>query len=132
MSITDPLADLLTRVRNGQAANKVNVKMPSSKLKVSVCKVLKQEGYIEDFSVSQATNNKQILDVALKYYQGTPVIESIQRVSKPGRRVYKGSEDLPSVLGGFGVAIISTSKGLMTDKDAREGGHGGEVICTVS
>jgi small subunit ribosomal protein S8 len=132
MSITDPLADLLTRVRNGQAANKVNVKMPSSKLKVSVCKVLKQEGYIEDFSVSQATNNKQILDVALKYYQGTPVIESIQRVSKPGRRVYKGSEDLPSVLGGFGVAIISTSKGLMTDKEAREGGHGGEVICTVS
>ncbi|MEI6354717.1 MAG: 30S ribosomal protein S8 [Methylococcus sp.] len=132
MSITDPLADLLTRVRNGQSANKVNVKMPSSKLKVSVCKVLKQEGYIEDFSVSQATNNKQILDVALKYYQGTPVIESIQRVSKPGRRVYKGSEDLPSVLGGFGVAIISTSKGLMTDKEAREGGHGGEVICTVS
>ena len=132
MSITDPLADLLTRVRNGQAANKVNVKMPSSKLKVSVCKVLKQEGYIEDFSVSQATNNKQILNVALKYYQGTPVIESIQRVSKPGRRVYKGSEDLPSVLGGFGVAIISTSKGLMTDKEAREGGHGGEVICTVS
>ena len=132
MSITDPLADLLTRVRNGQAANKVNVKMPSSKLKVSVCKVLKQEGYIEDFSVSQATNNKQILDVALKYYQGTPVIESIQRVSKPGRRVYKGAEDLPSVLGGFGVAIISTSKGLMTDKEAREGGHGGEVICTVS
>ena len=132
MSITDPLADLLTRVRNGQAANKVNVKMPSSKLKVSVCKVLKQEGYIEDFSVSQATNNKQILDVALKYYQGTPVIESIQRVSKPGRRVYKGSEDLPSVLGGFGVAIISTSKGLMTDKEAREGGHGGEVLCTVS
>jgi small subunit ribosomal protein S8 len=132
MSITDPLADLLTRVRNGQSANKVNVKMPSSKLKVSVCKVLKQEGYIEDFSVSQASNNKQILDVALKYYQGTPVIESIQRVSKPGRRVYKGSEDLPSVLGGFGVAIISTSKGLMTDKEAREGGHGGEVICTVS
>jgi len=132
MSITDPLADLLTRVRNGQSANKVNVKMPSSKLKVSVCKVLKQEGYIEDYSVSQAENNKQILDIALKYYQGAPVIESIQRVSKPGRRVYKGSEDLPSVLGGFGVAIISTSKGLMTDKEAREGGHGGEVLCTVS
>jgi len=132
MSITDPLADLLTRVRNGQAANKVHVQMPSSKLKVSVCKVLKQEGYIEDYSVSQAENNKQILDIALKYYQGAPVIESIQRVSKPGRRVYKGSEDLPSVLGGFGVAIISTSKGLMTDKEAREGGHGGEVLCTVS
>ncbi|HAZ40885.1 MAG TPA: 30S ribosomal protein S8 [Methylococcaceae bacterium] len=132
MSITDPLADLLTRIRNGQSANKPTVSMPSSKLKVSVCRVLKQEGYIEDFAVKESENNKSVLDVSLKYYQGQPVIESIQRVSKPGRRVYKGADDLPKVLGGFGVAIISTSSGLMTDKEAREGGHGGEVLCTVS
>ena len=132
MSITDPLADLLTRVRNGQSANKTTVSMPSSKLKVSVCRVLKQEGYIEDYSVKATENNKSVLDIALKYYQGQPVIESIQRVSKPGRRVYKGADELPKVLGGFGVAIISTSRGLMTDKEAREGGHGGEVLCTVS
>jgi small subunit ribosomal protein S8 len=132
MSITDPLADLLTRIRNGQSANKPTVSMPSSKLKVSVCRVLKQEGYIEDYAVKETENNKSVLDVALKYYQGQPVIESIQRVSKPGRRVYKGADDLPKVLGGFGVAIISTSSGLMTDKEAREGGHGGEVLCTVS
>lgn len=132
MSITDPLADLLTRIRNGQSANKPTVSMPSSKLKVSVCRVLKQEGYIEDFAVKESENNKSVLDVSLKYYQGQPVIESIQRVSKPGRRVYKGANDLPKVLGGFGVAIISTSSGLMTDKEAREGGHGGEVLCTVS
>ena len=132
MSITDPLADLLTRIRNGQSANKPTVSMPSSKLKVSVCRVLKQEGYIEDFAVKESENNKSVLDVSLKYYQGQPVIESIQRVSKPGRRVYKGADDLPKVLGGFGVAIISTSSGLMTDKEAREVGHGGEVLCTVS
>ena len=132
MSITDPLADLLTRVRNGQSANKPTVSMPSSKLKVSVCRVLKQEGYIEDYAVKESENNKSVLDVSLKYYQGQPVIESIQRVSKPGRRVYKGASDLPKVLGGFGVAIISTSSGLMTDKEAREGGHGGDVLCTVS
>ncbi len=132
MSITDPLADLLTRIRNGQSANKPTVSMPSSKLKVSVCRVLKQEGYIEDYAVKETENNKSVLDVSLKYYQGQPVIESIQRVSKPGRRVYKGADDLPKVLGGFGVAIISTSSGLMTDKEAREGGHGGEVLCTVS
>ena len=95
MSITDPLADLLTRIRNGQSANKPTVSMPSSKLKVSVCRVLKQEGYIEDFAVKESENNKSVLDVSLKYYQGQPVIESIQRVSKPGRRVYKGADDLP-------------------------------------
>ena len=132
MSITDPLADLLTRIRNGQSANKPTVSMPSSKLKVSVCRVLKQEGYIEDYAVKETENNKSVLDVSLKYYQGQPVIESIQRVSKPGRRVYKGADELPKVLGGFGVAIISASRGLMTDKEAREGGHGGEVLCTVS
>ena len=132
MSISDPLSDLLTRIRNGQSANKTAVSMPCSKLKVSVCRVLKQEGYIEDFAVKEVENNKSILDISLRYYQGKPVIESIQRVSKPGRRVYKGADELPKVLGGFGVAIISTSRGLMSDKEAREGGHGGEVLCTVS
>ena len=131
MSITDPLADMLTRVRNGQSAGKTEVSMPSSKLKVSVCKVLQREGYINDYSVSEE-GAKAKLRIVLKYYKGQPVIESIQKVSKPGRRVYRASDDLPSVLGGFGVAVISTSKGVMTDKDAREGGHGGEVLCTVS
>jgi small subunit ribosomal protein S8 len=105
--------------------------MPSSKLKSSVCSLLKQEGYIEDYNV-EAEGAKSKLTVHLKYYKGLPVIESIQRVSKPGRRVYKSANDLPSVLGGFGVAVISTSKGLMTDKDARQSGQGGEVLCTVS
>lgn len=131
MSISDPLADLLTRIRNGQAANKPTVSMPSSKLKVAVCQVLKEEGYIEDYSTRDVENHKVLLDVALKYYQGKPVIEAIQRVSKPGRRVYKAADDLPKVLGGFGVAIVSTSRGLMSDKAARAQGHGGEVLCTV-
>lgn len=131
MTMTDPLSDLLTRVRNGQRASKASVTMPSSKLKSSVCSLLKQEGYIEDYKV-EAAGAKSKLTVHLKYYKGLPVIESIQRVSKPGRRVYKSANDLPSVLGGFGVAVISTSKGLMTDKDARQSGQGGEVLCTVS
>jgi small subunit ribosomal protein S8 len=131
MTMTDPLSDLLTRVRNGQRASKASVTMPSSKLKSSVCSLLKQEGYIEDYNV-EAEGAKSKLTVHLKYYKGLPVIESIQRVSKPGRRVYKSANDLPSVLGGFGVAVISTSKGLMTDKDARQSGQGGEVLCTVS
>ncbi len=131
MTMTDPLSDLLTRVRNGQRASKASVTMPSSKLKSSVCSLLKQEGYIEDYKV-EAEGAKSKLTVHLKYYKGLPVIESIQRVSKPGRRVYKSANDLPSVLGGFGVAVISTSKGLMTDKDARQSGQGGEVLCTVS
>ena len=131
MTMTDPLSDLLTRVRNGQRASKASVTMPSSKLKYSVCSLLKQEGYIEDYKV-EAEGAKSTLTIHLKYYKGLPVIESIQRVSKPGRRVYKSANDLPSVLGGFGVAVISTSKGLMTDKDARQSGQGGEVLCTVS
>lgn len=131
MSITDPLADMLTRIRNGQSAGKAEVGMPSSKLKVSVCNVLKQEGYIEDFAVTQE-GTKASLNVVLKYYKGKPVIESIQKVSKPGRRVYRAADDLPSVLGGFGIAVVSTSKGVMTDKSARESGQGGEVLCTVS
>lgn len=131
MSMTDPLADLLTRVRNGQRANKSTVSMPSSKLKVSVCALLKNEGYIEDFGL-ESNGPKSMLTIKLKYFKGLPVIESIQRVSKPGRRVYKASNELPSILGGFGIAVISTSKGLMTDKDARQSGQGGEVLCTVS
>ena len=131
MSLSDPLADMLTRVRNGQAANKTHVKMPSSKLKLSVCAVLKEEGYIEDFSVVHC-ESKADLTINLKYFKGNPVIESIQRVSKPGRRVYKAASEIPSVLGGFGVAIVSTSKGVMTDKKARQDGHGGEILCVVS
>jgi small subunit ribosomal protein S8 len=131
MSISDPLADMLTRLRNGQSAGKEEVRMPSSKLKVSVCNVLKQEGYIKDYSVVQ-DNAKAELTVQLKYYKGSPVIDSIQKVSKPGRRVYKAADELPSVIGGFGIAVISTPKGVMTDKEARESGHGGEVLCLVS
>jgi small subunit ribosomal protein S8 len=131
MSMTDPLADMITRIRNGQASGKAEVKMPSSKLKVSVCGVLKEEGYIEDYAV-EGNPGKPLLSVILKYYKGRPVIESLQRVSKPGRRVFKSRDNLPVVLGGFGVAIISTPKGVMTDKAAREGGHGGEVLCLVS
>jgi small subunit ribosomal protein S8 len=131
MSMTDPLADMITRIRNGQAAGKTEVTMPSSKLKVSVCRVMKDEGYIEDYSV-QENVGKAELTVALKYYKGQPVIESLQRVSKPGRRVYESKDRLPVVLGGLGISIISTSKGVMTDREAREGGHGGEVLCVVS
>lgn len=131
MSMTDPLADLLTRVRNGQAANKSHVSMPSSNLKASVCQVLEKEGYIDGYTVDK-TGAKATLTIALKYFKGQPVIDTIDRVSKPGRRVYKSSSEVPHVLGGFGIAIISTSKGVMSDKDAREGGHGGEVLCTVS
>jgi small subunit ribosomal protein S8 len=131
MSITDPLSDLLTRVRNGQAANKPYVTMPSSKLKVALCSVLKREGYIEDFS---ETGNmaKANLQVYLKYYKNLPVINNIQRISSPGRRIYKSSSQLPSVLGGFGIAIVSTSRGLLTDKEARQSGLGGEILCAVS
>lgn len=131
MSMTDPIADMLTRIRNGQSAAKKEVTMPLSKLKKSVAVVLKNEGYISDFS-EQDIDGKPALNITLKYFQGKPVIEKIDRVSRPGRRVYKSNSDLPKVLGGLGVAIISTSAGLMTDRAAREAGHGGEVICTVA
>jgi small subunit ribosomal protein S8 len=131
MSLTDPIADLLTRIRNGQHAHKEYVAMPSSKLKISVCEVLKQEGYIEDISLTEV-ESKPTLSVKLKYYNGNPVIENIQRVSKPGRRIYKGANEIPTVLGGFGIAIVSTAKGVMTDRAARESRHGGEILCTVS
>lgn len=131
MSMTDPIADMLTRIRNGQTAEKVEVGMPSSKLKQSMAKVLKDEGYISDYSV-QETDGKETLVIALKYYAGKPVIEKIQRVSRPGLRSYKGAQKLPKVIGGLGIAIVSTSRGVMTDRAARAAGYGGEVLCIVS
>ena len=131
MSMTDPIADMLTRIRNGQTARKVDVTMPSSRLKAAIAEVLKEEGYIGDFSV-QDIDGKPALKVALRYYQGRPVIERLERVSRPGLRVYHGKDELPKVMGGLGVAIVSTSKGLMTDRAARAAGHGGEVLCYVS
>lgn len=131
MSMTDPIADLLTRIRNGQKARKVAVAMPSSTKKVAICEVLKSEGYIEDYSVEN-NGNKAELSVNLKYYEGQPVIERIKRVSRPGLRIYKSSDDLPKVLGGLGVAIVSTSQGVMTDRQARANNQGGEVLCLVS
>jgi len=129
--MTDPIADMLTRIRNGQAARKAEVRMPSSKLKAAIARVLKDEGYIEDFSVTEE-DGKPVLTVRLKYYRGEPVIERIERVSKPGLRVYRGREELPRVMGGYGIAIVSTSKGVMSDREARKAGHGGEVICIVA
>jgi small subunit ribosomal protein S8 len=129
--MTDPIADMLTRIRNAQMADKVAVTMPSSKIKVSIAKVLKDEGYIDDFAVRD-NGGKPELDIALKYYAGRPVIERIERVSKPGLRVYKGTDDLPRVMNGLGVAIVSTPKGVMTDRKARASNVGGEVLCVVA
>ena len=131
MSMTDPVADMLTRIRNAQMAEKVSVSMPSSKLKVAIAKVLKDEGYIDDFAIRE-NGAKPELDIALKYYAGHPVIERIERVSKPGLRVYEGKDDLPRVMNGLGVAIVSTPKGVMTDRRARAGNMGGEVLCIVA
>ncbi len=130
MSMTDPVADMLTRIRNGQAANKESVKLPSSKLKKAIANVLKDEGYITDFSIQEKSSHRE-MTVVLKYYNGSPVIEEVKRISKPGLRIYKSKDELPKVLGGLGIAIVSTSKGVMTDRAARAIGHGGEVICTV-
>jgi small subunit ribosomal protein S8 len=130
MSLQDPVADMFTRIRNGQSAKKVAVKMPSSKLKIAIAKVLKDEGYIEDFAVS--ADVKAELEVTLKYFQGKSVIETIDRVSRPGLRIYKKRGELPKVMGGLGVAIVSTSKGLMTDRAARKVGIGGEIIGYVA
>ena len=130
MSMSDPIADMLTRIRNAQMVEKVGVSMPSSKVKVAIAKVLKEEGYVEDFSVS--TEAKATLEIQLKYYAGRPVIERIQRVSRPGLRVYKGSSDIPTVMNGLGVVIVSTSKGVMTDRKARANGVGGELLCVVA
>ncbi|MGH8193937.1 MAG: 30S ribosomal protein S8 [Woeseiaceae bacterium] len=131
MSMTDPISDLLTRVRNGQKARKVSVAMPSSKAKVAVAKVLKDEGYITAYSTAD-DGNKSELTIELKYFEGAPVIERIERVSKPGLRIYRRQQELPKVLGGLGVAIVSTSAGVMSDRQAREKGIGGEVLCIVS
>jgi len=131
MSMTDPLADMIIRMRNGQAAGKSEVIMPSSKVKTAVCRVLKDEGYILDYQVSQSAGKAE-LRVQLKYYKGQPVIEQFERISKPGCRMYRSKDKLPTILGGLGTAIVSTSKGVMTDKEARDGGHGGEVLCLVS
>ena len=131
MSMSDPISDMLTRIRNAQMAEKQSVSMPSSKLKVAIAKVLKDEGYIDDFAVRE-NGAKPELDIALKYYAGHPVIERIERVSKPGLRVYKGKDDLPRVMNGLGVAIVSTPKGVMTDRRARAGNMGGEVLCIVA
>jgi small subunit ribosomal protein S8 len=131
MSMTDPIADFLTRIRNGQRSGKPEVGMPASRIKLALAKVLKEEGYIDDFAVVDDAG-KSTLTVRLKYYQGRPVIDRLERVSRPGLRVYKGKDDLPRILGGMGVAIISTSRGVMTDREARAGGHGGEVLCIVS
>ncbi len=131
MSMSDPIADMLTRIRNGQQAQKTQVAMPSSKVKVAIAKVLKDEGYIEDYSVKQ-NGAKAELEVTLKYYAGRPVIERIERVSRPGLRIYKSSDKLPRVMNGLGVAIVSTPRGVMTDRAARAGRVGGEVICYVA
>lgn len=130
MSLQDPVADMFTRIRNGQAAKKVAVKMPSSKLKIAIAKVLKDEGYIDDFVV--IGDVKAELEITLKYFQGKSVIETIDRVSRPGLRIYKKRGELPKVMGGLGVAIVSTSKGLMTDRAARKVGIGGEIIGYVA
>ena len=131
MSMSDPIADMLTRIRNAQLSEKQSVVMPASKLKAAIAKVLKDEGYIEDFAVRDASGKPQ-LEISLKYYAGHPVIEKIERVSRPGLRIYKPSREIPQVMNGLGVAIVSTSKGVMTDRKARGLGVGGEVLCFVA
>jgi len=129
--MTDPIADLLTRIRNGQSATKTEVSMPSSRLKCAIAQVLKDEGFITDFSTADE-DGKPVLTVVLKYYDGKPVIEMIRRASRPGLRLYKGKSDIPSIQNGLGVAIVSTSRGVMSDRQARAAGEGGEVLCVVS
>ncbi len=131
MSMSDPIADMLTRIRNAQGVNKTIVAMPSSKLKVAIARVLKDEGYIEDFSVADQSGKPE-LRIELKYYAGRPVIERIERVSRPGLRIYKGKTEIPSVMNGLGVTIVSTPKGVMTDRKARATGTGGEILCYVA
>lgn len=131
MSMSDPIADMLTRIRNAQLAEKLSVAMPSSRVKASIAQVLKDEGYIDDFKV-RYEDGKSTLEIALKYYAGAPVIEKIERVSRPGLRIYKGRDDIPKIMNGLGIAIVSTSKGVMTDRKARATGIGGEVLCIVA
>jgi small subunit ribosomal protein S8 len=131
MSMSDPIADMLTRIRNAQSAKKVTVSMPNSKIKVGIASVLKDEGYITDFRVNE-NDGKPNLEVTLKYFEGRGVIDSIKRASRPGLRIYRRKDELPRVLDGLGIAIISTSRGFMTDVAARDAGHGGEIICYVA
>ncbi|HWI13669.1 MAG TPA: 30S ribosomal protein S8 [Burkholderiales bacterium] len=131
MSMSDPISDMLTRIRNAQKSEKQSVAMPASKLKASIAKVLKDEGYIEDFAV-RPNEGRPELEISLKYYAGRPVIEKIERISRPGLRVYKPSREVPKVMNGLGIAIVSTSKGVMTDRKARGMGVGGEVLCIVA
>jgi small subunit ribosomal protein S8 len=131
MSMSDPIADMLTRIRNAQMVNKLSVSMPASKLKGAIANVLKDEGYIEDFAVV-ANDGKPTLKISLKYYAGRPVIELLERISKPGLRVYKSGQNIPKVMNGLGVTIVSTSKGVMTDRKAQAAGIGGEVLCVVA
>jgi len=131
MSMTDPISDMLTRIRNGQKARKVSVSMPASTVKTAIVGVLKEEGYISDFETAGEGAEKK-LTVELKYFEGTPVIETVRRVSKPGLRVYRSKDEMPTVLGGLGIVIISTSAGVMSDRQARQQGIGGEVLCVVS
>ena len=131
MSMSDPIADMLTRIRNAQSAEKTSVTMPASKLKTAIAQVLKDEGYIEDFK--QVDNDgKPLLDMELKYHAGRPVIEKIERISRPGLRIYKGAQEIPTIMNGLGMAIVSTSRGLMTDRKARSTGVGGEFLCVVA
>ena len=132
MAMSDPIADMLTRIRNAQLVGKTTVAMPGSKLKAAIAKVLKDEGYIDNFEVQNIENNKKSLVLTLKYYAGSPVIEKIERVSRPGLRIYKSCDEIPRVMNGLGVAIISTPKRVMTDRKAREGNVGGEVLCYVA
>ncbi|MCX8518604.1 MAG: 30S ribosomal protein S8 [Methylophilaceae bacterium] len=131
MSMSDPIADMLTRIRNAQSVNKVKVCLPSSKVKVAIANVLKTEGYIDDFEVLDQ-DGKPSLQITLKYYAGRSVIEQIQRVSKPGLRIYRGSHEIPKVMNGLGITIVSTSKGVMTDRQAKLAGVGGELLCVVA
>ena len=131
MSMSDPISDMLTRIRNAQMVGQVDVSMPCSKLKISIAQVLKDEGYVEDYAVREHGPKKE-LRIGLKYYAGQPVIERLERVSKPGLRVYRGRDDIPKVMNGLGVAILSTSRGVMTDRKARADGVGGEVLCIVA
>jgi small subunit ribosomal protein S8 len=131
MSMSDPIADMLIRIRNGQQAQKVSITMPSSKLKRAIAEVLKDEGYIENYAVNQQ-GTKAVLEIQLKYYAGAPVIDRLERVSRPGLRVYKAAKHIPNLMNGLGVVIVSTSKGLMTDRKARAAGLGGELLCLVA
>lgn len=131
MSMSDPIADMLTRIRNAQMVNKTEVLMPSSKVKAAIANVLKDEGYIEDCAINEV-DGKKVLNIELKYYAGKPVIERIQRISKPGLRIYKGSQEIPKVMNGLGVTILSTSQGVMTDRKAQAAGIGGELLCLVA